>query len=77
MLHVAIPVVKLVPLNKRGHPLGASFLEMRNHVLAEGELTTRPTIACKEVWVGLNPACLRLDSAANERRDFQRRLLIL
>jgi len=76
VLHVAIPVVKLVPLNKRGHPLGASFLEMRNHVLAEGELTTKPTIACKPVCVGLNPECLRRDSAANERRAFQRRLLI-
>jgi hypothetical protein len=77
VLHVAIPVVKLVPLNKRGHPSGASFLEMRNHVLAEGELSTRPTTACKEACVGLNPECLRRDSPANERRDFRRQLLIL
>jgi hypothetical protein len=76
VLHVAIPVVKLVPLNKRGHPLGASFLEMKNTVLAEGELTTKPTIACKEGCAGLNPECLRRDSATNERRDFRRRLLI-
>ena len=76
VLHVAIPVVKLVPLNKRGHPVGASFLEIKNTVLAEGELTTRPTIACKEGCVGLNLECLRRDAAANERRDFRRRLLI-
>jgi len=76
VLHVAIPVVKLVPLNKRGHPLGASFLEMKNSVLAEGELTTKPTGACKERCVGLNPECLRRDSATNERRDFRRRLLV-
>ena len=76
VLHVAIPVVKLVPLNKRGHPLGASFLEMKNTVLAEGELTTKPTVACKEGCAGLNPECLRRDSAANERRDFRPRLLI-
>lgn len=76
VLHVAIPVVKLVPLNKRGHPVGASFLEMKNTVLAEGELTTKPTIACKEECAGLNSECLRRDSAANERRDFRHRLLI-
>jgi hypothetical protein len=76
VLHVAVPVVKLVPLNKRGHPLGASFLEMKNTMLAEGELTTKPTIVCKEGCTGLNPECLRRDSATNERRDFRHRLLI-
>jgi hypothetical protein len=77
VLHVAIPVVKLVPLNKRGHPVGASFLEMKNTVLAEGELTTRPTTACKEGCAALNPECLRRDSETNQRRDFRRRLLVL
>jgi hypothetical protein len=76
VLHVAIPVVKLVPFNKRGHPMGASFLEIKNTVLAEGELTTKPTIACREGCAGLNLECLRRDSATNERRDFRRRLLI-
>ncbi len=77
VLHVAIPVVKLVPLNKRGHPVGASFLEMKNTVLAEGELTTRPTTACNEGCAALNPECLRRDSETNQRRDFRRRLLVL
>jgi hypothetical protein len=77
VLHVAIPVVKLVPLNKRGHPVGASFLEMKNTVLAEGELTTRPATACKEGCAELNPECLRRDSESNQRLDFRRRLLVL
>ncbi len=77
VLHVAIPVVKLVPLNERGHPMGASFLEMKNTVLAEGELTTRPTIACEGGCAELNPECLRRESEANERVDFRRRLLVL
>jgi hypothetical protein len=77
VLHVAVPVVKLVPLDEEGYPLDSPFLEMRNHVLAEGELTPRPTLACQGGCAELNPECLRREVEVNERVDFRRRLLVL
>lgn len=77
VLHVAVPVVKLVPLDERGNPLDAPFIEPKNSQLAESELTPRPTTACNDGCCRLNPECLRWESQANERRDFRRRLLVI
>ncbi len=77
VLHVAVPVVKLVPLDELGRPIDAPFIEPKNSQLAEAELTPRPTTACAGGCARLNPECLRWECQANERDDFQRRLLVL
>jgi hypothetical protein len=77
VLHVAVPVVKLVPLDAHGRPTDAPFIELKNSQLAEAELTSRPTIACRGGCAELNPECLRGQCERNERRDFRRRLLVL
>jgi hypothetical protein len=73
VLHVAVPVTKLVPLNDYGHPTTAPFVERKNSDLNEADLTSQPTIACKSTCMRLNPQC----AAGVPRHDRRRRHLIL
>jgi hypothetical protein len=77
VLHVAVPVVKLVPLDEDGEPTGVPFVERKNSRLAEADLEGRPTVACDGGCVGLNPECLQRRGAASRRVDRKRRRLIL
>jgi hypothetical protein len=76
VLHVAVPVVKLVPLDENGQPIDAPFIEPKNSQLSEAELMPKPTIACRHGCAELNPECLRRHVKANHRIDRRRRLLI-
>lgn len=77
VLHVAVPVVKLVPLDHDGRPTDAPFIEPKNSQLAEAELQAQPTGACKHGCAGLNPECLRRLGPQSERTDKRRQLLIV
>lgn len=77
VLHVAVPVVKLVPLDDVGRPIGAPYVEPKNSDLSGAEPVGRPTTACEERCAGLNPECLCQEGDASERTDFNRRLLII
>jgi hypothetical protein len=77
VLHVAVPVVKLVPLDEHGHPTRAAYIEPKNTVLAEGELEPQPAIACTNGCAVLNPECLRQPGERGRRLDRRRRLVIL
>ena len=77
VLHVAVPVVKLVPLDESGRPIDAPFIEPKNSQLEDAELLPKPTTACDQRCAGLNPECLRRHVKANRRIDRRRRLLIL
>ena len=72
MLHVAVPVTKLVPLDEAGHPTGVPFVERKNSDLAESDLTSMKTIACAAKCAKLNPECVEEQSRLQARR----RLLI-
>ncbi len=59
VLHVAVPVTKLVPLDDAGLPTtGTPFIERKNSGLAEADLTSRRTIACSGTCARLNPQCV-------------------
>ena len=73
VLHVAVPVTKLVPLDEHGRPTGTDFEERRNSVLVEAEPTPRKTVACAEGCAKLNPHCL----ADEPRQEEARRYLIV
>jgi hypothetical protein len=73
VLHVAIPVAKLVPLDAEGMPTGVPFIERRNSDLDEAELESRSTVACVEGCARMNPECV----FGLERLDCRRRLLVL
>jgi hypothetical protein len=73
VLHIAVPVTKLVPLDKRGHPTGVPFVERKNSDLAEADPQSRTTVACNAGCAKLNPHC----AADVPRRDHRRRYLIL
>jgi hypothetical protein len=74
VLHVAIPVVKLVPLDNCGLPTtGTPFVERKNSDLGEADLDARPTIACAGTCARLNPECV----TRHQRLDQRRRLVIL
>lgn len=73
VLHVAVPVVKLVPLDEHGRPTtGTPFVERKNSDLSEAELNSRPTTACAVACAGLNPECV----AGRERSDQRRHWLV-
>jgi hypothetical protein len=72
VLHVAVPVTKLVPLDENGQPSGPAFVERKNSDLNEADLTPRHTIACEGGCAHLNPQCL----ADLPRLDQRRHLLI-
>ena len=73
VLHVAVPVTKLVPLDQFGHPTGVPFVERKNSDLGEADLTSRRAIACGASCAKLNPQCV----VEEARRDQRRRFLIL
>lgn len=74
VLHVAVPVVKLVPLDDQGLPTtGVDFVERKNSDLADGELDAQITRACIGGCAKLNEECV-VDEAREDRR---KRLLIL
>lgn len=58
VLHVAVPVTKLVPLDDEGLPTGVPFLERKNTDLADAQLDSRVTIACDGGCSRLNPECV-------------------
>jgi hypothetical protein len=73
VLHVAVPVTKLVPLDDHGRPTGADFVELKNSVLGEAEPEPHRTVACAVACAKLNPQCL----ADAPRRDRRRHRLVL
>lgn len=73
VLHVAVPVTKLVPLDDDGRPTGTAFVERKNSYLAEAEPEALTTIACTADCAKLNPHC----AADVPREDHKRRYLIL
>lgn len=77
VLHVAVPVVKLVPLNDHGKPTGVPFIEVKTQNLDQAELSSKPTIACASKCARLNPECFEEHLQAKRRRDHKRRILIL
>jgi hypothetical protein len=77
VLHVAVPVVKLVPLDDHGRPTGVPFVERNNSRLAEADLLPRRTVACEKRCAGLNPECMDEDTHEKRRYDRKKHLLIL
>jgi hypothetical protein len=75
VLHVAVPVTKLVPLDDAGLPTtGTPFVERKNSDLAEADLSPRTTVACSSgSCARLNPQCV----ASLPRLDRRRRRLIM
>jgi hypothetical protein len=72
VLHVAVPVTKLVPLRDDGMPTGVPFAERKNSELNEADLISRECRACDGGCVKLNPQC----TVPFPRTDQRRRLLI-
>lgn len=72
VLHVAVPVTKLVPLDEEGHRTGAPFVERKNTDLAEADPVALRTVACNGGCAKLNPEC----AADLPRHDHKRRYLI-
>jgi hypothetical protein len=68
VLHVAVPVTKLVPLGDDGRPVDAKFVERKNSDLEEADLTSRQTVACDAACVKLNPECTVDCSHLDQRR---------
>jgi hypothetical protein len=73
VLHVAVPVTKLIPLDEQGQPTGEPFVERKNSALAEADLQSLPPVACATACARLNPRC----SVGSPRLDRRRRLLIV
>jgi hypothetical protein len=74
VLHVAMPVTKLVPLDLHtGLPIGADFSEPENSSLAKAKPRCSRTSACDDGCAKLNPQCV-LDLPREDRR---RRYLIV
>jgi hypothetical protein len=72
VLHVAVPVTKLVPLDEAGNPTEVPFVERKNSDLAESDLTSKKTVACAGKCAKLNPECVE----EQPRRRARRRPLI-
>lgn len=72
VLHVAVPVTKLVPLDAAGLRTGDPFEERKNSDLIEADLTSKITVACAGRCAKLNPRCVE----TLPRRDCRRRWLI-
>lgn len=68
VLHVAVPVTKLVPLGEDGLPTGATFVEPKNSDLNESDLTSLKTVACTTKCAKLNPQCVAEASRQDQRR---------
>ncbi len=76
VLHVAVPVAKLVPLDENGRPEGIPFVEAKTPKLYEADLSPKPTTACNGSCARLNPECLG-DMHPKHRRDKNRRILMV
>lgn len=70
VLHVAVPVTKLVPLNDEGLPTGTPFVERRNSDLGEADLASRETQTCAERCAELNPQCTAESLRGDRRRHY-------
>ncbi len=77
VLHVAVPVVKLVPLDEAGNPQGIPFVEVKTRRIDEADLSPKPTSACANGCARLNPECLKEHTHAKRRRDKKSRILIV
>lgn len=77
VLHVAVPVVKLVPIDDHGKARQPLFVERKNSALADGELMAKATSVCNRVCAGLNPECLVEPTVEKRRRDTTNHRLIL
>jgi hypothetical protein len=73
VLHVAVPVAKLVPLDQAGKPTGAPFVERKNSDLNESDLTSRRITVCAAECIKLNPECV----VGSPRDDRRRHYLIV
>jgi hypothetical protein len=73
VLHVSVPVVKLIPLDSHGRSTDVPFIERKSSALADAELVAKPTNTCAEGCAGLNPECVE----AEDRVDRKRRILII
>jgi hypothetical protein len=74
VLHVAVPVTKLVPLGREtGLPTGVPFVERKNSDLAESNFVASHPVACEGGCARLNPECV-FDLP---REDCRRRYLIV
>jgi hypothetical protein len=76
VLSIAVPAIKLVPLDSKGQPTDVPYMETPTSRLDESELITRSTTACAEKCARLNPECLCDGIDANRRLDRRGRLLI-
>ncbi len=76
VLHVAVPVTKLVPLDKGGKPSGTPFVEVKTAKLDEADLYPRPTTACNRSCAKLNPECVA-DVHGKRRLDRKRHILVV
>lgn len=68
VLHVAVPVAKLVPLDDDGKRTPTAFVERRNSELAASELEARVCVACDSGCAKLNPECVVGDVRLDSRR---------
>lgn len=69
VLHVAVPVTKLVPLDEGGSPTEeVAFIERKNSDLNEADLLSRKTTACDNGCARLNPQCAVPFPRVDERR---------
>jgi hypothetical protein len=68
VLHVAVPVTKLVPLDEHGRRTDRAFVERKNSDLAEADLDAQVTVTCQEGCVLLNPECVRREIRIDARR---------
>lgn len=68
VLHVAVPVTKLVPLDDTGMRTEVPFVERKNTDLADAELIPRETVACEEECAKLNPECVLRARRYNARK---------
>ena len=76
VLHLAVPVAKLVPLDKSGRPVGVPFVEIKTPKLDEADLYPKPATACNGSCARLNPECLG-DMRPKNRRDKRRHILVV
>jgi hypothetical protein len=75
VLHVAVPVVKLVILDDDEQPTNRT-VEAKNSDIAAGDVERAPSNLCDAGCRTLNPECLRETSAENVRCIDNRRRLV-
>lgn len=75
VLHVAVPVTKLAPLDDEGQPTGQPFVERKNTDLADAQLDPGITTACDDGCCKLNPECV-VDIPRRSSDQYRRRIII-